>query len=91
MIGFGFFAIGALTSLILTSIALKDNIINRAVEKNVFKYKLPNGKQINMWQGFVFPDKIYICTCDENGDLNGDGVIFDKEGNIIFTEKHEEK
>ena len=89
MIGIGFFAIGALTSLILTSIALSDSIINKAVEKQVFKYKLPNGKAIHIWRGFVFPDRIHICTCDKNGVLNGDGVVFDNEGNIITVEQNE--
>ena len=89
MIGLGFFALGALTSLILTSISLRDNIINKAVDSNVFKYKLDNGNTINIWQGLVFPDKIFICTVDKNDCLDGDGVIFDNEGNIIHVHKHE--
>ena len=91
MIGCGFFAIGALTSLILTSISLRDNIINRSVESNVFKYKLPNGKSIHFWKGFVFPDHIHVCTCNKDGELDGDGVIFNEEGDIIFVDKHEKR
>lgn len=89
MIGCGFFAIGALTSLILISISLRENIINRSVESNVFKYKLPNGKSIHFWRGFVFPDRIYVYTCNKDDELDGDGVIFNEEGDIISVDKHE--
>lgn len=89
MIGMGFFALGALTSLILTSIAFSDTIVNKAVESGVFKYKLPNGNQIHMWKGFAFPDNTFVYATDNDGDLTGDGVVFDKNGSIIVIDKYD--
>ena len=89
MIGLGFFALGALTSLILTSIALHDKITEKALGGKILKYNIANGKQIHVWRGFVFPDHIHVCASDEKGHLVGDGVIFDEDGNIIFVDKNE--
>lgn len=89
MIGMGFFALGALTSLILTSIAFSDTIVNKAVESGVLKYKLPNGNQIHMWRGLVLPNQTYVCVMDSDGSSTGDGVVFDENGNIISIDKHE--
>ena len=89
MIGMGFFALGALTSLILTSIAFSDTIVNKVVESGVLKYKLPNGNQIHMWKGFAFPDQTYVCVVDSDGNSTGDGVVFDKNGSIIVIDKYD--
>lgn len=89
MIGMGFFALGALTSLILTSIAFSDTVFNKAVEGRVLKYKLSDDKQIHMWRGFAFPDQTYVCVTDKDGNSTGDGVIFDENGSIIFVDKNE--
>ena len=89
MIGLGFFAIGALVSLILTSIASHDEITEEDLGCRVLKYNIDNGKQIHVWRGFVFPEHIHICASDEKGNLVGDEVIFDENGNIIFVDKNE--
>jgi hypothetical protein len=89
MIGLGFFALGALISLILTSIASHDEITEEDLGCRVLKYNIDNGKQIHVWRGFVFPEHIHMCTSDENGNLVGDEVVFDENGNIIFVDKNE--
>ena len=89
MIGIGFFALGVVTSLILTSIAFSDTIVGKAIESGVLKYKLSNDKQIHMWKGLAFPDQIYVCVTDNDGNSIGDGVVFDKNGSIIFVDKYD--
>ena len=89
VLGLGCFALGVLTSLIMTSIALSGTIKAKILEDRVLQYNLPKGKSIQIWKGFVFPDNYYVCACDKYGNLNGDGVTFDKKGNIIQTDIHE--
>lgn len=89
MIGLGFFALGAIASLILTSIASHDEITEEDLGCRVLKYNIDNGKQIHVWRGFVFPEHIHMCASDENGNLVGDEVVFDENGNIIFVDKNE--
>jgi hypothetical protein len=92
MIGLGFFALGALTTLILTSIALsKKNMFCNTGLDSCSSYTLDNGKCIRMWRGFVFPDNIFVCAMNKDGSTDGDGVVFDKEGNIIVVNKNVEK
>jgi len=45
---------------------------------------------ICMWKGFVDPSLTYVYADKGNStELNGDGVVFDKDGNIIFVEKND--
>ncbi len=56
------------------------------------KIKLDSGAEIHVWKGFVDPSKVFVAVrTGEYGDnLDGDGVVFDKKGNIIFVESHVE-
>lgn len=48
--------------------------------------KLNGGKWLQMWKGFVDPSYTFVST-----GIDGDSVVFDKDGNIIYVEKHAEK
>ena len=54
------------------------------LEFRIKSVTLSNGNKIDMWKGFVDPTKTFVYTDRPDGD----GVIFDEEGNIIFVDKH---
>ena len=57
---------------------------------NRVKRVINDNCSINMWKGFVDPSLTYVyADSGNNTELNGDGVVFDKNGNIIIVEKHE--
>jgi hypothetical protein len=70
------FIVGGLVGA-LSTMSLLDSDIKRMV--------LNSGKRLYMWKGFVDPTTICVSTAEPDGD----GVIFDKNGNIIFIDKHE--
>lgn len=45
--------------------------------------RLNGGKWLQMWKGFVDPSYTFVST-----GIDSDSVVFDKDGNIIFVEKH---
>ena len=75
------FIIGSLVGAFVTLSKLSDPIK---------KIKLNNGIEICMWKGFVDPSKVFVAvSTDKYGEyLDGDGVVFDNEGNIIQVESH---
>ena len=79
------FLIGSLVGAFLTT-----DYMSR---KRVISLKLDCGKEIHMWKGFVDPTKVFVAAdTDENNDfIDGDGVVFDANGNIIIVNKNEKR
>ena len=67
--------------------------VGSSAKKRVNTLKLNNGGEIHMWKGFVDPTLTFVAhTTGKNGEyIDGDGVVFDKNGNIILVETHDNK
>lgn len=79
----------ALTAGVFVGIAAATAL--REKTDRIKKISLSGGKNLHVWEGFVDPNCIFIAAEDSDGSLRGDSVVFNKEGNIIFVDKHVEE
>ena len=66
---------------------------NSIGDERVKKIKLDDGSEIHMWKGFTDQNNIFVChNTDENGNyIDGDKVLFDKNGSVNFIIKNVEE